>query len=66
MVVYNCLEGFLCEACNGCPFWCDGSDNKYGCAYPGPIEHCKPFKKVFDEWEETSGGKGNKSNALTK
>lgn len=35
-----------------CPFWKDGTTNEgIGCAYPGPIDHCKAFKKMREEEE---------------
>lgn len=49
----NCMEGFLCDQCNGCVFWKDGSENEYGCFYPGDILHCLPFADEFKKWEES-------------
>lgn len=46
----NCLEGYLTLECVTCPFWKNEKDCT-GCAYPGPIDHCDAFHKV---WEERS------------
>lgn len=46
----NCFDGYLAPECANCEFWRDGSEDSIGCEYPGPIDNCKHFSKVY--WEE--------------
>ena len=48
----NVLEGFLTEQCEKCEFWQDGSNDTLGCGYPGPIDNCDAFKKMFEANEK--------------
>lgn len=46
----NCLEGYLTESCENCPFWADGTDERgIGCAIPVPIMSCPYFAKVCEQ-----------------
>lgn len=49
----NCMEGFLCEECESCEFWRDGTDGEYGCMTSFPIEHCEGFMREFTAWEQS-------------
>lgn len=49
----NCLEGYLTEKCQGCPFLADGTDDRgIGCAIPAPIMKCPAFAKMCKEEEK--------------
>lgn len=44
----NCLEEFLTDKCEHCPFWEDGSNGRVGCAIPAPIMACPAFAKMYN------------------
>ncbi len=48
----NCLEEYLTDECNRCPFWTDGTDDRgIGCAISAPIMLCPAFAKMYQEEE---------------
>jgi len=52
LIMKNCLEDYLTDKCGGCPFWCDGTDDRgIGCAIPAPIMSCPFYAKMIREME---------------